>query len=235
MYGVRRLMFAGTLALACGRVGFDGAQHTGDAGPLGDPDGAVDATCTTVRATIADSADDGELFTTYYWPEGEQPSGMEIPWALYLGRWGGYPTWAYFRFSLPPGRVTSAHLELWAEGTAGAWDSSSHALRIVAEATSNAPVVTMADEQPRGAQGRPVTTAIVRWPATGGLAWPLGTRVISPELRPLFDEIGVLPPGAFVQLWLEGDFADSTNAEVGTPDSSVDAAHAAELVATVCP
>jgi hypothetical protein len=231
--GARRTKGGSGLALialfatSCGRVAFDPLDDAGQT-----PDGAGE--CLTSRVPIMSAADDGEIWTTSFDPDGERPMPVTYPWALYMGQWLGDLVWGYFSFVWPDvSNVTSIHLELWSEAVTAQWDAGRHALRIVAELGADAPVVTSAGDQPGGVTGRATTQTSIRWPATGGLGWSLGQPTASPELEPLLVERGPIAPGDRLQLWVTGELTGE-NAEVGTPDFSVDPARAAVLVIESC-
>ncbi len=196
--------------------------------------------CAVMNLSLLAAADDGEIWPPDYFPDGE--TGNEI----YLGM-DEDPMWGYFRFTLtqaiPAGAtIASANLTLFG---VGAWQwggaTGNKALNVRAELAADAPAVTGAGDvpgNPANPSSRPITTAVVRWPATGGLVWTTGADHASPSLAPILQEVvtskGGLLQGSHVQLWLRS--AQSSNGAVITPDFKTAgyASHPARLSITVC-
>ena len=165
---------------------------------------------------MASAADDGEIDSTSWLPNGE--SGV-----LFMGYWSGADTWGYHRFALtqaiPQGAVvTAAVLELYGS-YADQWDAMTEALEVRAEKTADAQVVTKAGDEPFVPGGRPVTVTAVRWPPSGGLAWKINAYNSSTDLSPVLQEVvtaqGGLAQGSHVQLWVRA--AQTSTGEVACP------------------
>lgn len=199
----------------------DAAQP--DLGPdLGQPDlGQPDTACNQMVLVLASKDDDGEIDGTTWDPDGESQGDICI------GTWGGDSVWGYFRFELsqaiPAGAsITGATLELWGHPNYTYvnwdWQPSTHALEVYAEKAVTAPPITKGTEAPFLPMGRPVTTAIVRWPSSGGLAWLPSQWHTSPSLAPVLQEVlnskGSLAAGNHLQLWVRG--AQLAQGEVAT-------------------
>jgi len=234
----RKAELALIVLAACGRIHF---AELGDADRDTDRDADRDAPmfdasppgCIDTHVQLTAAADDGEIYATNFIPDGENPTDMSYPSALYFGHWFGAPTWGYFRFAVPASAVpiTALRLELWAEAVTADWDASRHAMIVALEVSSDAPVVVSAAEQPPN--GRMITTGL-RWPASGGLGWPVGQWVSTPNLKAQLDQLPQVPAGAHLQVWIQAADATTDAVELGTPDSSINAAHGAQLVLTTC-
>jgi hypothetical protein len=211
MAGERALTLAAMLG--CGRLGFTDASL--EAKDAADPD--VPA-CTAGQSNlaIASDLDDGEIAVgigMLWLPSGEAMDGGRS----FIGFWDMAPIYGYFRFALPAiplaAQITSARLTLTAGtvgGTAGRpWDPSSDAIRIEIEDTVAATQVQAGAECPGCPSGRAIAPASVRWPATGGLAWPApGNSIMSPELATIVDAVFTAhsgQPRTALQLWLRGE------------------------------
>jgi hypothetical protein len=191
-------------------------------------------TCATMSLSLQAAVDDGEIWPPDFFPDGEP--GSEI----FIG-FDSDPMWGYFRFTLsqaiPAGAtIASATLTLFGAGT---WQwGGNKGLNVRAELASDAPVVSSAAEVPGNPGGRTITTAVVRWPASGGLAWASGADNVSPSLAPILQEVvtakGGLAQGSHLQLWLRN--AQSSDGAVITPDfkAASYASHPARLAITFC-
>jgi hypothetical protein len=166
---------------------------------------------------VAAATDDGEILGGGHFVDGE------ANYRIFMGFWNGVE-WGYFRFALsqpiPKGAtIKKATLALFGE-TQAKWNPASHALEVWAEQSADAATVSSAADAPFIPGGRPVTTKPVRWPASGGLSWKLGSYNTLQTLAPLLQEIvnthGGLAAASHVQLWLRGGQTDE--ADISTSD-----------------
>lgn len=129
-----------------------------------------------------------------------------------MGYWGSDPQWGYHRFALAnaiPATATLVDVVLELQGfITYEWDSTAQALEVFAELSADAQGITSGTDAPYVPGGRPVTTASVRWPGSGGLSWTLGSYNSSPNLAAVLQEVvnaqGGLAQGSHVQLWIRG-------------------------------
>lgn len=183
--------------------------------------GQPDAACSQMVLVLASKDDDGEIDGTTWDPDGEAQGDICI------GTWDGDSVWGYFRFELsqaiPAGAsIGNTTLELWGHPNytyaKWQWQPATHALEVYAEKAATAPPVTQSTEAPFLPAGRPVTSAIVRWPSSGGLAWLPAQWHTSPSLAPVLQEVvnskGSLAAGNHLQLWVRG--AQLAQGEVAT-------------------
>jgi len=194
--------------------------------------------CTPLTLTVTAAADDGEVWLpNYFYPDGEG-SNHE----LYIGADSGKTMWGYFRFALGqsiPGKATISAATLRVYGV-GVWQwQSTMAIEVLAELSADAPVVTKASEAPiTGSSARAVTTAVVRWPATGGMSWSQSAWNTAPSVAALLQEVVTkqsgLAAGSHLQLWIRG--AQTSSGAVGIADylGPGYANHPTELSLTYC-
>jgi hypothetical protein len=199
-----------------------------------------DAACGQMVLVLAAAEDDGEIDGTTWDPDGETQGDICI------GTWSGQSVWGYFRFgisqAIPAGAtIVSATLELWGHSaytySGWQWNPSTHALEVYAEKAATAQPITGVSDAPFAPQGRPVTTATVRWPNTGGLAWLPAQYNTSPSLTPVLQELvssqGGLGAGHHLQLWVRG--AQLTQGEVATTAYGTPGFKPARLTLGWCP
>ncbi len=213
------------------------AGDPGGADPLpGDP--APSCVPGSFVTTIAANADDGEIelgFDPEWFPSGEGAAGTN--YAGYNLSVHHGPVWVFLRFPLTTAipadaTVTSATLRLWGTATY-VWDAGTEALRIRIETSADARQIDgRADAPELPSTGRNLSLNAVRWPASGGLAWTVPGWNTAPDLGGLIQELvaahGGLAAGAYVQLWLDGDFEDQ-DGEVGIEDFAHPDPHHPEL------
>jgi hypothetical protein len=186
----------------------------------------------TIAMSIADDADDGEVFAAI--PDPWFPSGEAVDnGRSFIGWWDQTPIWGYFRFSLPNplpagAFLRTATLTLVAGDPGGSqglpWDPSTYALEVAAEASPNPPPVS-STHFPSGPDPAVLTTTRVRWPATGGNVWPaVGRATTSPNLAEMLRAVVSDPSIQAVQLWVQAvDVPLNVDTEVSFSDVSLSA------------
>jgi hypothetical protein len=240
--GVAGLALAALAAGACGRLGYDPLAHGDGDGGTGDVDAdplapdadplapdadplAPDAASGefVISVSIAADVDDGMI------RDGVHSMSGDVDHHIHLGQSSGASSWGYFRFTMladiPAAAVLDEVRLRLPAAIATAWDESAHGLRVFVEDSADAAPITDAREAPDGTTPGfvryPVPTAI-DWGA-GGLAWPTGETVTSPDLSVALDELlqnhGGLAAGAHLQLWVRGDGSTADGA-VATRDLS---------------
>jgi len=176
---------------------------------------------TSIAADGDDGAiDDGSSITLY--------ASGESGGIGYFGEFDpNYYYWAFFRFQLPSAiasgsTITSAKITM-VSGGSWQWDADD-ALKIYAENSSDAAQVASEQAHPtNGSAKRTLTTAVQRWPASGGLTWPAaGTSIESNTftsvIQELIDDYSGLAQNAYIQLWITKDTLQDTAEEVGYAD-----------------
>ncbi len=186
--------------------------------------GCVDAVdpgpAVTQRLRIAEDLDDGEITAGVVFADGEEGE------SLFIGWWTDQASWGYFRFQLtdaiPAGSVVEA-AELSLHGVMvndSQWDAARHWVVLGGEDTGDSARVTAVDHVP--GEARAATPELVRWPATGTLAWAFDGWNVSPDLsamvQGLVDRHGGLRAGASIQLWMRAGLDDPSNHEVQVAD-----------------
>jgi hypothetical protein len=178
-----------------------------------------DLSCGQLSLTVTSNDDDGMLWDPYFAPSGDPDSNC-----IWMGYWDSKNEWGWFRFALPQAlsaqaKITSVTLSLWGVDDDSAAGS---ALEIYLENSSDAAVVTGLGDAPFLPGGRPVTS-VLRWPASGGLAWSLSQYNVTPNLAALLQGLvtskGGLASGAHVQLWIRG--AQTIDSDMGTGDYAI--------------
>lgn len=192
---------------------------------------------------IAEDLDDGAM-----WPGvllvrmgAWLPSGEDAG----QGFCGEYPSgqryYAYLRFELPEAlpagtTIASATLELY--GHAIYMWNDSHALRVWAQHSDDAPQITGLSDYP-GTGNVELGDLSVRWADSddSGLAWMIPGPNASPDLAAIVQElvdanVG-LAAGAHIQLWVAEDQLGGEGEEVGWLDASAGAETAARLTLTI--
>lgn len=209
----------------CGRLGYDPLADDGgadDGGATGADRGGGTGTI-TLGFSVAADIDDGMIRDGVHSMSGDSSN------YLHMGRSAGASSWSYFRFRLPVAvpagaTITEVRLRLRA-ADANAWNESAHGLRVLVEDSPDAAPVTDAREAPDGS-----TPGFVRYPVpttidwgAGGLAWPTGQTLTSPDLSVAVQEVvdnhGGLADGAYLQFWVRGEGLTADGA-VATFDSS---------------
>ena len=179
------------------------------------------------QLAIARNLDDGEIIYGWsgeWFPDGESGSGYN-----YIGYYAtrGEPVWGYFRFELasaiPAGSVVQEARLLLRGRARYSWEPAIDYLVVAAEQRADALQVAGKEDRPGGTSGTTLTSAVVRWPASGGLTWSTTGDNQTPDLAPVFQELvdthGGLAAGAHVQLWLH-DPDESADSEVAAEDFS---------------
>lgn len=194
-----------------------------------------DLSCPTLQLDVSGPADDGYFYGTDLKVNGASTN------ELWIGSWGEIE-WGYFRFALsqPVAKgavIVGAKLSLYGLAADG-WDPSLHALDVFVEKSADAPVVTTAADLPFTSTGRPMASAMARWPATGGLTWNTQAYNTSPELAALIQEVvdsqGGLAAGSHLQIWVKG--SQLAQADLATPDYTASgySSHPARLTLRYC-
>lgn len=210
---------------ACGRWGYD--PLAGDGGLIADASDvdARDCTsgCTEVTVSSGLDDDDGAINRGQLHISGVTGGLIE------LGHLAGDPAWGYFRFRLPTAipsgaSIVDTRLTLQPDPADG-WDEARHQLRIFAEDTADAAVITSFEERPDGTVPgfvRAVLDTPVGW-NDAGLPWPADGPISTPSLAPLLqrlvDDRGGLAVGSHVQFWIRGE-GFSVDAAVVVADGS---------------
>ena len=101
------------------------------------------------------------------------------------------------------------------------WDDSTHFLELSATDTADAAQFTGFDDVIGEANGNLETSAIVRWPSSGGLTWNTTAQNDSPEIKDIIQEIvdkhGELSVGESILIWVKSPDLNS-NSEVMAAD-----------------
>lgn len=215
-------LYLGMLALllaGCGRFGYDAQNSANDvdaAEPTLTPDASapdsrpVDASIpvNAVDVRVTENLDDGMIVGDQIYESGQQ--GI-----ISAGVASAGTAWMYIRMRLPedipPGtRIHDAYLSLKGAGNTG-WDPAVHALLIYADEHKDPKEIKDAREAPDSGEpmAHKLTTASVRWPEAGGLAWDDAGVNITPSLVPLLEEQmgrhSGLWAGDHVMFWLRGE------------------------------
>lgn len=154
--------------------------------------------------SIAANGDDGNVFDGTYSPNGDDGSSD------WIGADGTKRQWGYFRFALPSAIPSGATIEAGTKielyGTDSyAWDSGSEYLQVYTQQSADSAQVSSGSEPT-------VTTAVVRWPASGGLSWSTSQYNeidITAVIQELVDDYGGLASGAHIQIWVAGPAAQT--------------------------
>lgn len=122
--------------------------------------------------------------------------------------------YGYIRFTVPlsgipaDAKITGAVLKLQGDGS-HSWTGSDAALRIRAEAVSDATQVGSPNRYPGAVSSAKMTMATMRWPASGQLSWSSNSVNSSVDLSPIIQELvdrhGAFASGSHIQLWIGMD------------------------------
>jgi hypothetical protein len=194
---------------------FDPEEAMGDESDASDrsdepaPDAAPSQDCTTTTISVVNAENDGEVYDTFWMPDGEYNDGKEQ--GIAMGTWGGLPVWGYYRFALPPdlviGDIDFAYLGLWGRDILE-WDSASNALRISLEDTPESLVIGSPKQAPGQSAQTPMVNATARWPESGGLDWLDEEYNVSSDVSELLHSLSdpsVPASGGHITFWVRGE------------------------------
>ncbi len=153
---------------------------------------------------IAANGDDGNIYNGSLYPNGDDGSNA------WIGGDSAYYQWGFFRFTLsaaiPSGATINAGTKIALYGVDSySWGTGDY-LTIYATNSSDA------SQPSTGGEPTPLTTASVRWPASGDLTWPTGQyneRDIVSIIQELVDDYGGLSSGAHILIWIRGEKSNS--------------------------
>jgi hypothetical protein len=206
------------------------------------------STAFSMTMPIEANEDDGQFdpsLTTlqYGWSTVGERNNILYSGSYNPSDWGGLGnglTTAAFRFALaeqiPAGAtVVDAWISLFGRGT-WSWSNESHALAIGLEFSDDAAPIAGISDLPFTLTGRPLVSAVARWPELGGLTWLVNnwndSVNVAPLIQELVDTYGGLSAGAHVQFFVYGA-NPGTNGEVAIEDSSNPAGNTPTLTVVV--
>jgi hypothetical protein len=153
--------------------------------------------------SIAADGDDGEVWSSFFWDDGENNDGVGV-----ISFGGANYVWGFFRFVLPSAipsgsTITDSRLELWGESSVG-WINGASDLRVYCNDSANAAAPTAGGDRPSLDGGSTsTTTASVNW---NDVTWTLNAWNESPSLATMIQELvtdnGGLSSGAGIVLWV---------------------------------
>ncbi len=200
-------------------------------------------TVTTSPIHIVANGDDGELNFGY----GIFPSGESD--VIYSGWWEGGNTRSYgwFRFQLPvdipSGSTILSATKITFYQNDGFAFSNDHAVRLWLNDTINSTAPTIQAHSPMsGVSGvaKVLTTASVRWPASGNLTWTSGSTIQTPDLSSLLQELvdtyGTLAQNTWITFYIASDLTtDPSEWYIGIEDYNAAGTNEATLIIKFVP
>lgn len=155
--------------------------------------------------SVAANGDDGEIWTTFFWSDGEDADGIG---KMYLA--ASSPVYCFYRFILPSGissgaTITAATIEIWGEGNLS-WENGVSDLEIKATDSGDAPAPTEGGHRLTEDGGSTAQCAAeVAW---NNVTWTTDAFNTSPSITTIIQELvndnGGFSAGEAIVIWVNG-------------------------------
>lgn len=154
--------------------------------------------------SVAANADDGEIWTTFFWSDGEDVDGAG---KMYFA--GANEVWCFYRFVLPSGitsgaTITSATLEINGINKVS-WTDGTDDLVVTATDSGNASAPTTGGQRPSSDGGSTATTtAEVAWNNVTWSTSGFNSVSVATIIQELVNDNGGLSSSAGIVFWVAG-------------------------------